>query len=167
MCKYFKKVWNDPVISQLIFTGIISGLGYLFTWLSNISLESIWANYSQAIITSAVFITILWVYVLIYRIKSKKTPFLKEKETLKKICGFHWKWQWKYIAEKNKYQIFDLKPICEICGEVLILIPYSSFYECHNNHQIKSENVNFILAYDAIYRMIKEKYPKYSDKIIY
>ena len=150
----------------MIIFGIISGLGYLVTWLSNISLESIWANYSQTIITSAVFIIILWVFVLIYRIRSKNPPFLKEKETQEKICGCHWIWQWEYIPEKKKYKIIDIKPICEFCGEAMIIPLYSSYYQCMNNHKIESDKINFIVAEDAIMRKIKTNYPNYSDKII-
>ena len=166
MCKYFKKAWNDPVISQLIFTGIIYGLGYLITWLSNISLELIWANFSQAIIISGVFIFIFWVFVLIYRIKSKKTPFLKETKTHEEICGYHWIWQWKYIPEKKQYEIDNLYPVCKQCDNSMILTPDYSSYECPKKHRIINDPDDWFLVSDTIRLTIKNKYPKYSDKII-
>ena len=162
MCKYFKKAWYDPVGSQLISTGIIFFLGWIVTKISRISLEEIWENYSQAIMTSIVF----WIILFISRIRSKKPSFLKETKTQEKICGCHWIWQWQYIPEKKKYKIFDIKPICEFCGEAMIIPLYSSYYQCMNNHKIESYKINFIVAKDAIIRKIKTNDPTYSDKII-
>lgn len=166
MGKYFKKAWNDPVISQVIGTGIIYLIGLGMTWIFQIPLEELWENYSQAIITSAIFISFFWIFILIYRIRSKKPSFLKETKTQEKICEYHWIWQWKYIPEKKKYKIFDIKPICEFCGEAMIIPLYSSYYQCMNNHKIESDKINFIVAEDAIMRKIKTNYPNYSDKII-
>ena len=166
MCKYLKKAWNDPVGSKLIGTGIIPFCVLICSKIPNISLEEIWANYSQAIITSVVFIAILLFIILISIIRSKKPPFLKETKTQEKICGYHWIWQWEYIPEKKKYKIFDIKPICEFCGEAMIIPLYSSYYQCMNNHKIESDKINFIVAEDAIMRKIKTNYPNYSDKII-
>ena len=166
MGKYLKKAWNDPVGSKLISAGIISGLGYLGIWMFNISLEEIWANNSQAIITSGVFIFIGGVVFLIYWIKSKKTPFLKETKTHEKICGYHWSWQWKYSPEKKKYEIEDLYPVCPKCGTNMRITDDYSSYKCHNNHKIKNSPEDWFLVNDIILQKIKDKYPKYSDKII-
>ena len=170
MCKYFKKAWDSPVGSQLISQVIYVGSLYIIelatSLISKTFLEEIWKNYSQTIITSAIFISIYIIILNCRRIKSKKLSFLKETKTQEKICGYHWIWQWKYIPEKKKYKILDIKPICEFCGEAMIIPLYSSYYQCMNNHKIESDKINFIVAEDAIVRKIKTNYPNYSDKII-
>ena len=162
MCKYFKKAWNDPVISQLIVFGIITGLGYLVTWLSKISLESIWANYSQIIITFIAF----WIIIFIYRIRSKKPSFLKETKTHEKICGYHWIWQWEYIPDKGKYEINNLYPVCPKCGNGMMLTQDCLSYVCPNNHTEPNNPDVWFSVDETIRQTIKNKYPKYSDKII-
>ena len=166
MFKYFNKIWNDPVGSKLISAGIISGLGYLGIWMFNISLEEIWANNSQTIITSGVFIFIGGVVFLIYWIKSKKTPFLKETKTHEKICGYHWIWQWEYIPEKGKYEINNLYPVCPKCGNGMMLTQDCLSYVCPNNHTEPNNPDVWFCVDETIRQTIKNKYPKYSDKII-
>ena len=166
MCKYLKKAWNDPVGSTLIGTGIISFCVLIRSKIPNISLEEIWANYSQAIITSVVFIAILLFIILISIKRSKKPPFLKETKTHKKICGYHWSWQWIYSPEKKKYEIEDLYPVCPTCGTIMRITDDYSSYKCHNNHKIKNSSEDWFLVNDIILQEIKDRYPKYSDKII-
>jgi hypothetical protein len=160
--KNLKAMWQDPVWSKVISTGIIATLGFLISYLAgwlptfSIFIKNVWGWFFQISsiynwVLVLVFIPcLLFFYVVMFWLKS----LVSSNDSFQSyICDtfFDLKWRWSYYFE-GKISIDDVHCFCPRCDHQVFPQDVSGYrvapefkYDCPDCHySVGTREDNFV-----------------------
>lgn len=145
-----------------LFGGLISILYQIYNG-ADIRLHNLF-TISVPLWSVLLFLSILAIGLIIFRMRRKPLPFLKEHEMT--VGNLKRTWRWKYDSQSKQYVIYNLQSYCPQCGKILTCELYARpAYQCINGHGLA--DVNYSKALNSIVETLRSQYPQYRDIISY
>lgn len=131
-----KRVWKDPVWSNVIATVITMAIpvciSYISAKIKDISFYDSWINLWNLNLKLWWVAIAVIIYILIKYLKTKKSKKLFLDYRQGEWGNIQWEWDWEYNNKSKKYTISNLNKICPSCKEGFFTVKgmYSRSFDC-------------------------------------
>lgn len=138
MKEKWKRVWDDPVWSKVIASGIVAAGGFVLTSIAALFCEVLLYNAFMSILKFEIqlwiIIVIAVVILMTYQVYLRfivKRDFAFLSFTSGKYQGRNWKWTWVKNAKSGRYLLGEIILMCPNCHIGVLKMLYTS-YKCGN-----------------------------------